>query len=94
MVTQEVSPDGSTLITDPDKFNHSISAKCYRLGNNSLPVPKGSLTIESLQAPVLETHGGVYSSYLSATVTPVEKLETGVYIVVCSTFNPQCLGKF
>jgi len=89
MVISEVSPDGSTLVTDGEKFNHSVSAKAYRLGNTTLPVPKGSLTIESLRGPVLETHGGVYSNYLSAIVTPVEKLEAGIYIIVCSTFNPQ-----
>lgn len=71
-ITAEVSPDGSTLITDPDKFKYSMGAQMYRIEASKFPIANGSLNISALRNAVLETYeGGKYTSSLSGCVSPV-----------------------
>jgi len=70
-ITAEVSADGTTLITDPDKFKYSMGAQMYRIEASKFPSP-GSLNISALRNAVLETYeGGKYTSNLSGCVSPV-----------------------
>ena len=66
----------------------------YRIQANQLPIGKGTLSIGALRQPVLETYNGKYTSSLSSCVTNVTGLESGCYIIVISTFEPQKIGKY
>lgn len=93
MQTSETAMDGSK-VTEPRLFKASIAAQLYRVQGH-YPLAAGSMSLNNLAHPVMKTgEDGKYTSQLSACVTAVQPVQAGVYLLVCSTFNPQQLGAF
>lgn len=85
-----MSPDGTQLKNNPEEFKFAIGAQLYRIQATSYPIARGSLNLNALKNPVLETgEEGKYTSSLSSCVSPVENLERGVYVLIVSTFSAQ-----
>lgn len=68
-VLSELSPDGSTLINNPDNFNFCVNCTVYRIPIQRFPVLAGSIELKTLVNPALTTNGGKYSNNLSAIVS-------------------------
>ena len=94
MIKSETSENGMSVITNPSDFKQACAGQLYRIQATNFPIQKDSLTLSKLREPILETHGGTYTSSLSSCITPCLALEAGCYILVVSTFDPQRLAKY
>lgn len=68
-VLAEVSSEGSSLVTSPDKFQYCVNATVYRVPASRFPPPIGSIDIKTLSNPSLTTNDGKYSNNLSSIIS-------------------------
>jgi hypothetical protein len=68
-VISEVSHDGSSLISDFEKFSFCVNAMVYRIPSNKFPPTQGSINLSALSNPALTTNNGKYSNSLSAMLS-------------------------
>ena len=68
-VINELAPDGTSLITDPEKFKLCVNVMAFRLPLAKFPVPAKSVDIRNFSTPALSTNEGRYSSNLSSIVS-------------------------
>lgn len=93
MITQELQ--GMSWTQDSKSFQYSCGAQLFRVQANAFPLAKGSIDMNQLRKPQLQTgEDGRYSNALSSCVSAIKDIEPGIYVLVPSTFNPQQCAKF
>jgi hypothetical protein len=77
-ILAELSPEGSSLVTSPDKFQYCVNATVFRVPQPKFPPLPGSLDLKTLTNPAITTNNGKFSNNLSSMVS--ERVTISIYI--------------